>query len=122
VPSKPKKPCSYPRCPELTNERYCLQHKQQQARKYDQHRGSAAQRGYGSRWRKYRAWYLKQYPFCVCDECKKKELPLPANVVDHIIPHKGDYHLFWDPGNHQPMNDRCHGRKTVREDGGFGNV
>ncbi|WP_315974057.1 HNH endonuclease signature motif containing protein [Paenibacillus melissococcoides] len=43
-----------------------------------------------------------------------------CHVVDHIKPHKGDYNLFWDPENHQPMNKRCHDRKTAKEDGGFG--
>ncbi|WP_306433981.1 MULTISPECIES: HNH endonuclease signature motif containing protein [Paenibacillus] len=75
---------------------------------------------YGRRWRKYREQYLALHPLCVCDECKGKEVPLAADVVDHIKPHKGNYNLFWDPENHQPMNKRCHDRKTAKEDGGFG--
>ncbi|WP_315973999.1 HNH endonuclease signature motif containing protein [Paenibacillus melissococcoides] len=75
---------------------------------------------YGRRWRKYREQYLALHPLCVCEECLRKEVPLAANVVDHIKPHKGDYNLFWDPENHQPMNKRCHDRKTAKEDGGFG--
>ncbi|WP_325175849.1 HNH endonuclease [Paenibacillus profundus] len=75
---------------------------------------------YGRRWRKYREQYLDKHPLCVCDECKRREVPLPADVVDHIQPHKGDYKLFWAPANHQPMNKRCHDKKTATEDGGFG--
>ena len=26
-----------------------------------------------------------------------------ANVVDHIVPHKGDLHLFWNQGNWQSL-------------------
>ncbi|MCH8683888.1 hypothetical protein L0C21_00970 [Sphingosinicellaceae bacterium A1X5R2] len=28
--------------------------------------------------------------------------------------------LFWDRANWQPMNRRCHSRKTAQHDGGFG--
>jgi 5-methylcytosine-specific restriction protein A len=48
-------------------------------------------------------------------------VPLPANVVDHIKPHQGDEELFWDRNNWQAMNKICHDKKTVKEDGGFGN-
>jgi len=43
-----------------------------------------------------------------------------ANVVDHIVAHKGDAALFWNRSNWQPMSDRCNSRKAVREEGGFG--
>jgi len=41
-------------------------------------------------------------------------------VVDHVIAHKGDPALFWNPANWQAMAKLCHDRKTVREDGGLG--
>jgi hypothetical protein len=44
-----------------------------------------------------------------------------ANVVDHIIPHRGDMELFWDESNWQSMCEPCHNRKTASEDGAFGN-
>ncbi|AFR18473.1 HNH endonuclease [Burkholderia pseudomallei] len=47
---------------------------------------------------------------------------MPASVVDHIVPHRGDAHLFWDQSNWQAMSKSCHDRKTARENGGFGNV
>ena len=47
-------------------------------------------------------------------------MPLPSEVVDHVIPHRGDMKLFWDPENHRAMAKRCHDRKTATEDGGFG--
>jgi len=43
-----------------------------------------------------------------------------ATEVDHIVPHKEDYALFWDPTNWQGLCKSDHSRKTVREDGGFG--
>lgn len=47
---------------------------------------------------------------------------MPASVVDHIVPHRGDANLFWDQSNWQAMSKSCHDRKTARENGGFGNV
>lgn len=113
------KPCNKAGCVKLTRDRYCEDHKIED-RQYDKHRGTAAERGYDSRWQKYRAHFLRQHPLCACEDCKHRPVPLPADVVDHIIPHKGDKTLFWDTKNHQPMNKRCHDKKTAREDGGFG--
>lgn len=43
-----------------------------------------------------------------------------AEVVDHIIPHKGDKKLFWDSGNWQGLTERDHDRKTAIESSGPG--
>lgn len=80
-------------------------------------RPSAAKRGYGRRWREYRDWYLNQPENVMC---RTHGCTYLASVVDHIIPHRGDEALFWDPANHQPLCKQCHDRKTAREDGGFG--
>lgn len=115
--SKPNRPCSHQGCSALTKERYCNEHKIKAIKSMP-----SRQYGYlyGSRWRKYRAHYLMTHPLCVCADCKQSEIPLPADVVDHIVPHKGDINLFWDISNHQPMAKRCHDKKTAKEDGGFG--
>jgi 5-methylcytosine-specific restriction enzyme A len=55
---------------------------------------------------------------CVCDTCRG--VRLPAHVVDHIVPHRGDPALFWDESNWQAMAKVCHDRKTATSDGGFG--
>ncbi|MCB6219080.1 HNH endonuclease signature motif containing protein [Bacillus paralicheniformis] len=115
---KPLKPCNEPGCPTLTREGYCEQHKRIKPT-YDQHRESAARRGYDNQWRKARQGYLSKHPFCV--SCMKEGRRVPATVVDHITPHKGDKKLFWDSSNWQPLCAPCHSRKTAKEDGGFGN-
>jgi 5-methylcytosine-specific restriction enzyme A len=110
---KALKPCSSRGCPNLTRERYCVQHKQLN-RSYDQRRESSSKRGYDAKWRKARAYFLMMNPYCVkCGEL--------ATVVDHIVPHKGNMRLFWDQSNWQPLCASDHGRKTVLQDGGFGN-
>ena len=74
---------------------------------------------YSSRWQKARAGYLRSHP--LCRDHEQRGLYVPATVVDHITPHKGDMVLFWDSGNWQPLCAACHNAKTAREDGGFGN-
>ena len=81
-------------------------------------RESSAARGYGRRWRAARARYLRSHPLCV--ECEREGMLVPAEVVDHVTPHKGNYARMWDQGNWQALCKACHDRKTANEDGGFG--
>ena len=37
-----------------------------------------------------------------------------ASVVDHIVPHKGDHKLFWNPKNHQALCKHCHDKHKQR--------
>jgi 5-methylcytosine-specific restriction protein A len=121
MPRKPARPCRYPGCPNLTDDRsgYCWDHLKKTRQQYDNQRGTSTQRGYDARWRKYRAMYLAEHP--LCKECLKKNMVVEATVVDHIIPHRGDYNLFWDPKNHQPLCETSHNIKTATVDGAFGN-
>lgn len=75
--------------------------------------------GYDNKWSAYSRGYLKSHPLCV--ECMKHGDRTPSEHTDHIRPHKGDMRVFWDPTNHQALCRVCHGVKTAREDGGFGN-
>ena len=58
---------------------------------------TASQRGYGSKWRKLRGWYIRAHP--LCEECKRQGRITQATDVDHIVPHRGDQKLFWDRSN-----------------------
>jgi len=71
-----------------------------------QTRESSAKRGYGSRWQKARADYLRKHPLCSQHEGLGQIVG--AVVVDHITPHKGDKSLFWDSSNWQPLCKHCH--------------
>jgi 5-methylcytosine-specific restriction protein A len=62
---------------------------------------------------------LIQNPLCV--HCMKADRITASTVVDHIKPHKGNKVLFWDQTNWQALCSSCHGIKTARDDGGFGN-
>ena len=120
MPSKPPRSCNQHGCGILTNDSYCHEHKRQAQQKQDKERGTAHQRGYGSRWRKARATYLSHRPLCVM--CEQEGKIVQAIVVDHKVPHKGDQDLFWDKNNWQPLCKRHHDIKTAKEDGGFGRV
>ena len=100
-----------------------------------EHRPNAATRGYDSRWAKAREGYLRQHPLCV--HCLARGQVVAATVVDHIVPHRlveaiasalperiaEARRLFWDAENNwQALCETCHNRKTVTEDGGFGNT
>lgn len=114
MPRRLPHPCGYPGCPALTHERYCEAHTRAERQRYDRERGSAASRGYDARWRRIRAMVLAEEP--LCRECAKQGRTVPATEVDHI---DGN---VWNMGreNLQPLCDSCHGRKTVRENGGWG--
>lgn len=75
-------------------------------------RPSAARRGYGARWQRYREWFLTQHRLCA--ECWSQGRLTEATVVDHIEPHRGDYEKFWRPENHQSLCLPCHQAKTAR--------
>jgi len=59
----------------------------------------------------------------LCETCLKAGRITIATVADHVIPHKGDEHLFWN-GQLQSLCDaepwRCHSsRKQAMEAKGF---
>jgi 5-methylcytosine-specific restriction enzyme A len=113
MPYAPKHPCGYPGCTDLVeagNGR-CERHRVQERQDLDRRRGSAAARGYGSKWRAARKEFLRQNPLCA--KCCALGILRAATVVDHVIPHKGDSKLFWLQSNWQPLCKRCHDRKTV---------
>ena len=82
-------------------------------RTLDRERPSAARRGYGRRWRRARAAFLAVHPLCAA--CRAQGRVVPAAVVDHVVPHRGDQALFWDQSNWTPSCKPCHDRKTTHE-------
>ena len=113
MPAKLKHPCNQPGCSVLTRERYCPAHTHE-ATRYDRERGTAAERGYGGRWRKVRKSYLAAHPLCV--ECLGAGRTAASDQVDHIVPVTGpDDPLFWDKDNWQALCTPCHRAKSARE-------
>lgn len=80
---------------------------------YDDRRGSARSRGYTKQWEAARATFLGKNPLCV--QCLKEGHCESATVVDHVIPHRGSYDLFWNVDNWQGLCVRHHNAKSAKE-------
>lgn len=64
------------------------------------------------RWRSLRALKLQKDP--LCEECMRKGVLVPAQMVDHIVPiNKGGAPL--DLNNLQSLCNHCHAVKTARD-------
>lgn len=74
-------------------------------------RGNSTERGYDARWRKARKWFLQIHPLCV--ECQRDGKVVAATVVDHVVPHRGDYRIFWNEANWQALCSVHHNQKTA---------
>ncbi|WP_027016587.1 HNH endonuclease signature motif containing protein [Comamonas composti] len=75
---------------------------------------TAAQRGYGYKWQKARAQWLREHPLCVM--CEAEGRVTAATVVDHIQAHRGDQALFWRHSNWQSLCCTHHSRDKQREE------
>jgi 5-methylcytosine-specific restriction protein A len=117
-----KQPCARPGCRNLVVRGYCddCASKHSSRAITEQNRESAAKRGYGRRWQAVRVGYLAAHPLCADPRRVHGVRVVAATELDHIVPHKGDMTVFWDPMNWQGLCKPCHDRKTAIEDGGFG--
>ncbi|WP_430395093.1 HNH endonuclease signature motif containing protein [Enterovirga aerilata] len=50
--------------------------------------------------------------------CEQGGMVREATVVDHVVPHRGDQALFWDPSNWQPLCREHHDRDKQRQERG----
>ncbi len=118
--------CTAPRCRNLVQRGRCLACAKDTAKQYDRIRGTASSRGYGSKWARYRAKFLHNYPLCgdrpqfapetKDSECAAAGLYIAASVVDHIVPVTGpDDPTFYEPQAHQALCKSCHDKKRQRE-------
>ena len=75
VPRKPKRPCSFPGCPRLTDGRFCPEHEKA--------------------WKRIRDRYMNAHP--LCERCLKEGRYVKAEQVHHIKP-------LAEGGNHNEEN------------------
>lgn len=66
-----------------------------------------------ARWERRRQALFMEKPLCV--KCLEREEVTVANTADHVVPHRGDYDLFWY-GELQPLCSACHSRDKQREE------
>src|SRR6185295_5373274 len=91
-----KRACLAPGCPELVEKGRCPKH--QAATPQRSPEGQQRHKIYDAIWRRSRAAYLMQNPLCV-DPYSDHGPIMPATVVDHIQPHRGNLSLFWNVDN-----------------------
>lgn len=114
MPTRPLKICKHPGCGRIAEPNgYCKNHQNA-----GWHRDKSRQAMYNHQWGKASKAYLAMHPWCT--ECMKQGIYTPAEVVDHIKPHKGNATLFWDVTNWQGLCKHHHDVKTAKETDGFG--
>lgn len=97
-----------------------LKDKKEERKQYDSKRGTRTERGYNNQWGRARKGWLNVNPLCVAHLAEGRVVA--GEVVDHIVPHKGDNKLFWDKTNWQTLCIPCHNSKTARENGIQSNI
>lgn len=92
MPSRPRRPCSYPGCPKLTDEQYCEDHAAVARRQYNKYqRAPDINKKYGRAWKRIRDRHITLHP--LCEMCLKEDMLTPAQEVHHILPiSKGGTH------------------------------
>ena len=107
MPMRPKKPCSYPRCPNLTNGRFCEEHQREENKRYEKYdRNPAVHRRYGRAWKRIRDKYVSLHPFC--EICYEKGILVETEEVHHKKPlSEGGTH---DRDNLIALCKSCHAR------------
>ena len=118
MPRKPKRPCSHPGCPKLTDGRFCEEHQRQENKRYEKYdRDPAVRRRYGGAWKRIRDRHIAAHP--LCEMCKKQGKITPAREVHHIKPlSQGGTH---DDSNLMSLCKECHSRITAKEGGRWHN-
>ena len=107
MPRKPKHPCHYPGCPELTYDRFCEKHTKKYNSDYERYgRNPQTRRRYGRAWQRIRSNYAKEHPFC--EECLKEGRLTKTEQIHHIKPlAEGGTH---DRDNLMALCTSCHAK------------
>lgn len=110
MPRKPKKPCRFPGCPNLTDDMYCADHVHIMNARYNKYeRPYDSSVRYGAEWRKIRNRYIQAHP--LCEMCRGRGLVVAATEVHHKIPlSRGGSH---DDENLMSLCKSCHSRITA---------
>ena len=114
MPRRPKRPCSHPGCPRLTNSRFCEEHARLEAQRYERYqRDPAVKKRYGRAWQRVRDRVISAHP--LCERCNERGRITPAQEVHHIVPlSQGGTH---DETNLMALCTSCHSEITAREGG-----
>ena len=85
MPRKPKRPCSYPGCSNLTDGRFCPEHEKMEAKRYERYdRDPNTKRRYGRAWKRIRDSYAAAHP--LCERCLENGVYTPTEQIHHVKP------------------------------------
>ena len=85
MPTRPKKPCAFPGCPNLTDGRFCSEHQAQMDSNYEKYgRDKETKQRYGRAWKRIRDKYASEHPFC--ELCYKRGIIVPTEQIHHKQP------------------------------------
>jgi 5-methylcytosine-specific restriction protein A len=107
VPYKPKHPCAYGGCRELTTDRYCEQHRKDETKRYNKYdRDPASNKRYSGSWKQISKAYRQANP--LCELCLADGQLVPADLVHHKrkLTDGGTN----DRSNLQALCQECHSR------------
>jgi len=113
------KRCGFRGCPRTTRKRYCDEHAALATQFYDRQRGSSAARGYDSDWERV-AEQRRTLDCGLCQRCLERELVVPSQIVDHIIPIHIRPGWRLEIGNTQVLCFDCHTIKTSEDTQRYG--
>ena len=107
MPKRPKRPCSTQGCPNLTDGRYCEEHRVVERRRYDKfERSPDVNKKNGRAWKRIRDRYAREHP--LCEWCEKNGRLTSAEEVHHILPISlGGTH---DKSNLMSLCKSCHNK------------
>lgn len=72
-------------------------------------------------WRNIRGSHIARHPLCAV--CEERGVVRVAEVVHHLTPHRGRWHLFVDPNNLQSVCKQHHdGELQFMEKRGYSNA
>ena len=110
MPSRPRKPCSYPGCPELTIAgSYCTSHQTAVTHQYDESRNPEHVAFYRSApWLRIRERRLREFPICeLCHRAISRHVHHRKKLSDR-------WDLRLDYANLQAACHPCHSRLTIQ--------
>ncbi len=107
LPRRPKRPCSFPGCPNLTDGRFCEEHQKMENKRYEKYdRNPQTKKRYGRAWKRIRDSYAAAHP--LCEVCLAKGIYVPTEEIHHKLPlSEGGTH---DRANLIALCKPCHSR------------
>lgn len=107
-----KRPCRWPRCPEVIETTYCAKHQREVQRQDVKRRGNERERGYDAKHRLWAKWVLAVCPYCA-NPYRNHGPNVRSVIADHIVPIRQGGR--WTLSNGQGLCRSCHGIKTHEE-------